>query len=373
MCQSPLLNEQPWHLQDPPSLITVNAAKRLHQVTGSYLHCICSGCWLSGEGPGSWVGLCEQRVSPSARGGWSAWPWERVHPARERRMTRLSGQLSCGVPSGPQQTWLACLETFGLAVSWCGHKGYLNLTFSSKFVGSFLSACSFVNKFQACPPYFFSIMLYSKQFLMLQEIIIWAIELPEGISGCWVSKAEERQKNSGLISRLLEASAVLFLGNPGFFFFPPLVWLTFPFSLFSEVWPRQSAARVSECQQQVSLSCGSVWGVVLAAEPSSCPACLCSSKEKCVSGAWMLQFMCVFFSGVAGLQSLGRPGSNSAWVDSSRWQQWVGPGPPCGLPLSGTSCVDQQPLLPLCVLRLTYISFLLCTLPGSHKGTSCCP
>lgn len=208
---------------------------------------------------------------------------------------------------------------------------------------------------------------------MLQEMVIWAIDLPEGISWCCVSKNEERQKNSYF--QVVAGLSCVIPWKSWIFLFSTLVWLMFPSSLFSKVWPRQSAARMSECQQQVSLSCGRVWGVVLAAEPSSCPACLCGSKEKCVSGAWMLQFMCVgfFFSGVAGLQPLGRPGSNSVSVDSSRWQQWVGPGPPCGLPLSGTSCVDQQPLLPLCVLRLTYISFLLCTLPGSYKGTSCCP
>lgn len=161
MCQSPLLNEQTWHLQDPPSLITVNAAKRLHKMTHSYLHCICSGCWLSAEDPGSLAGLCEELVSPLAPGGWSAWPWEHAQQAMGHRMTRLSGQPFCGVPNGPQQTCLAFLETFVQVVNWCEHKTYLSLTFGPNLWDVF-SLLVLFQQISRVSTWFFSIMLYYK-------------------------------------------------------------------------------------------------------------------------------------------------------------------------------------------------------------------
>lgn len=86
---------------------------------------------------------------------------------------------------------------------------------------------------------------------------------------------------------------------------------------------------------------------------------------------------------VAGLQPLGRPSSSAGCCDSSRQQQAAGPGPPSGLPLSGTSCVcGQQPLLPL--LASSVLSplpsfppsqdpLLLCTLLSGNRDTFCCP
>lgn len=70
---------------------------------------------------------------------------------------------------------------------------------------------------------------------------------------------------------------------------------------------------------------------------------------------------------VAGLQPLGRPSGGTGCCDSSRQQQAAGPGPPSGLPLSGTSCVcGQQPLLSLLVssvlspLPLSLLFRILC-------------
>lgn len=71
---------------------------------------------------------------------------------------------------------------------------------------------------------------------------------------------------------------------------------------------------------------------MLSSEPSSCPVCHCSPKQKCVLECYGL---CVFRR-VAGLQPLGRAGSRG---DSSRQQQAAGPWLPSALPLPGTSCV----------------------------------
>lgn len=122
------------------------------------------------------------------------------------------------------------------------------------------------------------------------------------------------------------------------------------------VWELIKSVCVCECQWQVSLSCGSGWGVVLSSEPSSHPAYHCSSKEKWVLGCYSI---CVrlFFS-VLRLTPLGRPGSSAACGDSSRQQHAAGPGPQSGLPLSGTSCVSQQPPLPS--LRPPVRGALLC-------------
>lgn len=76
-------------------------------------------------------------------------------------------------------------------------------------------------------------------------------------------------------------------------------------------------------------------------------------------------------------QPLGRPGSSAGYCDSSRQQQAAGPGPPSGLPLSGTSCVcGHQPLVPpspLCSKPPPRDPLLQCTLVGGHNDTFCCP
>lgn len=64
----------------------------------------------------------------------------------------------------------------------------------------------------------------------------------------------------------------------------------------------------------------------------------------------------VVFVSVAGLQPLGSPSSRAGCCDSSRQQQAAGPGPPSGLPLSGTSCVCTQQL-PLPSLHGMFFAF----------------
>lgn len=108
--QSLQLNEQTWQLRDPLSLITVTHCQkiswnRLSQMTSSYLHYICSGCWLPGLDQGFHAGVCGQCVYPSALCGWSVWRWGHAVRTLQKRKIQLSGWPSSGAPDGPQQTF----------------------------------------------------------------------------------------------------------------------------------------------------------------------------------------------------------------------------------------------------------------------------
>lgn len=141
-----------------------------------------------------------------------------------------------------------------------------------------------------------------------------------------------------------------------------------PFSFLSS----RECVRLCVCHYRVSSSRRSGWGAVLSSEPSSCIACHSSWKEKCV----LIWCLVLVFASVAEPQPLGRPGSSTGCCDSSRQQQAAGPGPPSGLPLSGTSCVcGHQPLVPpspLCSKPPSQDPLLQCTLVGGNDNF-CCP
>lgn len=89
--------------------------------------------------------------------------------------------------------------------------------------------------------------------------------------------------------------------------------------------------------------------------PPALPATAAQKRSECLD---VTLSVCVVIFSVLRLTPLGKPGSSAACGDSCRQQHAAGPGPQSELPLSGTSCVGQQPLLPL--LHPPFSGALLC-------------
>lgn len=177
------------------------------------------------------------------------------------------------------------------------------------------------------------------------------------------------QKSSVLVVLFLESpffnhcpdTSCIWKVSISFAFLQTPQWIIFIINfLSSSLLPWFSGAVTSVCWQSVCGNQECVW--VSVSSRSACLAALAEGLSSCLNPpptlpAFTAQkrtmcavpecYSCVCVLCVAGLQPLGRAGSSAACCDSSAQQQAAGPRPPCGLPLSGTSCVGQQPLLPL--------------------------